>query len=73
MYWKCERKISDCIWNLSTANKDFYFCSVTLLPGSRRTMAEREIKFYFITRRIIARRAIKLTLFPADTEKKWRR
>ena len=36
----------------------FLFGNIT----ARRTIAEREIKFYFIARRIIARRAIKLLI-----------
>ena len=47
----------------------FLFVNIT----ARRTIAEREKKFYFIARRIIARRAIKLLIiqlyFPLTAEK----
>ena len=47
----------------------FLFGNIT----ARRTIAEREIKFFFIARRIIARRPIKLLImqlyFPLTAEK----
>ena len=46
-----------------------FFDNITV----RRAIGEREIKYHFISRRTIVRRAIKLTLFPADVELKSKR
>ena len=42
----------------------FFFGNITY----RHAIGEREIKYHFISRRTIVRRAIKLTLFPGDVE-----
>ena len=65
--WRCFRGI----WNIVL----FLFGNIT----ARRSIAEREIKFYFIAGRIIARRAIKLLIMQLCNfisrwlRKKWRR